>query len=65
MRGLRQRTLRAIGWERWAAALKTVALEDWLRGALGREGYDLLGLIGFTLMGLALYRVARRRLPEV
>jgi putative OPT family oligopeptide transporter len=51
--------------DRWAAALKTVAFEDWLRSALGREGYDLLGLIGFTLMGLALYRVARRRLPEV
>jgi putative OPT family oligopeptide transporter len=51
--------------DRWAAALKTVALEDWLRRALGHEGYDLLGLIGFTLMGLALYRVARRRLPEV
>jgi uncharacterized oligopeptide transporter (OPT) family protein len=47
----------------WAAVLARVSLEDTLRRSLGESGYDLLGVIGFSLMGLALYRVARRHLP--
>ena len=51
--------------DRTAALLARISLEERLRQALGPSGFDLLGVIGFGLMGLALYLVARRRLPPV
>jgi OPT family oligopeptide transporter len=51
--------------DRTAAILGKASLEQPLRHALGAGGYDLLGVVCFALMGLALYRVARRHLPAV
>jgi OPT family oligopeptide transporter len=48
--------------DRSAVWLGKLSLEEPLRHALGTEGYDLLGVIGFALMGLALFRVAQRKL---
>jgi uncharacterized oligopeptide transporter (OPT) family protein len=51
--------------DRSAAVLARLSLEEPLRHALGPNGYDLVGVVGFALMGTALYFVARRRLPEI
>jgi putative OPT family oligopeptide transporter len=40
--------------------LASISAEHGLTGALGTEGYALLGVGFFALMGLALYRVARK-----
>ena len=41
--------------------LKKISLENWLTGALGENGYFLLGAVLFALMGLVLYRTGIRR----
>jgi OPT family oligopeptide transporter len=42
-------------------ALQTVSLEHTLTHALGEQGYQILGVAFFTVMGITLYRVATRR----
>ena len=42
------------------SALQTVTLEHRLTHALGEQGYQILGVVFFTIMGLTLYRVATK-----
>jgi hypothetical protein len=43
-------------------ALEKVDLTGLLTGALGKGGYQILGVAFFAAMGVVLYRVARKRL---
>ncbi|MBM3178435.1 MAG: oligopeptide transporter, OPT family [Bacteroidetes bacterium] len=45
-------------------ALKKVSLEETLVHALGVGGYQLLGALFFTLMGVILYRIASSKVSE-
>jgi OPT family oligopeptide transporter len=49
--------------ESWAKWLERISAEHALTGALGGSGYELLGVIFFAVMGLVLFRMARR--PQV
>ncbi len=40
-------------------------LEHGLTGALGVSGYELLGVICFAIMGMVLYKVARKPQPKI
>jgi putative OPT family oligopeptide transporter len=46
--------------ESWAGAMGALSVEHALTRALGAGGYELLGLAFFAVMGLTLYRIARR-----
>ncbi|MFN0156996.1 MAG: OPT family oligopeptide transporter [Bacteroidota bacterium] len=41
------------------------SLEHGLTGALGASGYELLGVICFAIMGIVLYKVARKPQPKI
>jgi hypothetical protein len=45
-----------------AAMVARWSLEHGLVGALGQNGFELLGLAAFTVMAAVLYRVSRRQL---
>jgi uncharacterized oligopeptide transporter (OPT) family protein len=45
-----------------ARALEAIDISSPLRSALGTGGYQLLGVAFFAVMGVALYRVAQRKL---
>jgi hypothetical protein len=51
--------------ESTAAALKTLSIEESLTHALGHGGYQVLGVLGFALMGIFLFRAARKALPDL
>jgi hypothetical protein len=42
-----------------------VNLEGKLEEAIGVDGYQLLGVIGFAVLGILLYRTAMKKHPEV
>ncbi|WP_343671391.1 OPT/YSL family transporter [Chitinophaga sp.] len=48
------------GFNSTAGALNAMNLEKALAGALGEEGYFILGVLGFVFMGWVLYRIATR-----
>ncbi|MFA6470372.1 MAG: oligopeptide transporter, OPT family, partial [Bacteroidota bacterium] len=41
--------------------LQTLNLEHGIAGAIGADGFTLLGVAAFTIMGLTLYKVARKK----
>ncbi|MDP1675240.1 MAG: hypothetical protein Q8L88_00120, partial [Bacteroidota bacterium] len=41
--------------------LETLNLEHGITGMLGADGFTLLGVAAFTIMGLTLYKVARKK----
>ncbi|OMP77620.1 OPT family oligopeptide transporter [[Flexibacter] sp. ATCC 35208] len=48
------------GFNSTAGALDAMNMENALSGALGEEGYYILGVLGFAFMGWVLYRIATR-----
>lgn len=49
------------GFDSTEAALNKMNLENALSGALGEEGYFVLGILGFAAMGYVLYRIATKK----
>lgn len=49
------------GFNFTAKILDGVNMENAISGALGEEGYFLLGVIGFAFMGYVLYRIATKK----
>jgi OPT family oligopeptide transporter len=47
------------------AALATMNMEQTIEHAIGADGFQLLGVLFFALMGAALYRVAKKPQPKV
>ncbi len=47
------------------AALATMNMEQSIEHAIGADGFQLLGVLFFALMGAALYRVAKKPQPKV
>jgi OPT family oligopeptide transporter len=46
-------------------ALESISLEHAITHALGAQGYQILGVVFFTIMGLTLYRVATKPDPKL
>ena len=53
------------GSDNIAAKLETINLEGKLEEAIGVGAYQLLGVIGFAVLGILLYRTAMKKHPEV
>ncbi len=45
--------------------LQTMSIEPALEGAMGKGGYQLLGVGFFVLMGATLFRIATKKAPEI
>jgi hypothetical protein len=57
--------LLTAGSENIAAKLQTINLESSLEHAIGIDMYQLVGVIGFVLMGLLLYRTAMKKHDDI
>ncbi len=44
-------------------ALSAISMEHKLTEMLGDQGYQILGVVFFTAMGLTLYRVGTKKMP--
>ena len=53
------------GSDKIAASLEKINLEPSLEHALTKDGYDVVGVIAFALLGVMLYRMGMKKNEEI